>query len=91
MSWAEYLLGTVLAAYREFEARVGTLSSVRGAKTEMVLDAFERLPAQFRLFDLEKACPGVTRDMIRVVLGRLKNEGRVEAVGRGAAARWIKH
>lgn len=90
MPWAEYLLGTVLASYREFEARVGTLSSMRGAKTEMVLDAFERLPAQFRLLDLERACPGVTRDMIRVVLGRLKSEGRVGAVGRGAGARWIK-
>jgi len=88
--WAEYLLGTLLAAYREFEARVGTLSSVRGAKTEMVLQAFERLPAQFRLVDLERACPGVTRDMIRVVLNRLKNEERVEAVGRGAGARWVK-
>ena len=88
--WSEYLLGTLLAAYREFEARVGTLSTVRGAKTEMVLDAFERLPDEFRLTDLEHACPNVTRDMIRVVLNRLKQEGRVEAVGRGAGARWHK-
>ncbi len=88
--WAGYLLGTLLAAYREFEARVGTLSSARGAKTEMVRDAFERLPPQFRLVDLERACPGVTRDMIRVVLNGLKSEDRVEAVGRGAGARWLK-
>lgn len=90
LPWTEYLLGTLIAAYREFEARVGTLSSARGAKTEMVLDAFGRLPAQFRLVELERACPGVTRDMIRVVLNRLKSEGRVEAVGRGAGARWAK-
>ena len=88
--WTEYLLGTFLAAYRDFEARVGTLSSARGAKTNMVLEAFERLPAQFRMVDLERACPSVTRDMIRVVLGRLKTEGRVEAIGKGAGARWAK-
>ena len=88
--WTQYLLGTLIAAYREFEARVGTLSSARGAKTEMVLDAFERLPTSFRLVDLERACPTVTRDMIRVVLNRLKGEGRAEAVGRGAGARWHK-
>ncbi len=88
--WMEYLLGTLLAAYREFEARVGTLSSARGAKTEMVLEAFERLPPVFRLVELERACPTVTRDMIRVVLNRLKTEGRAEAIGRGAGARWHK-
>jgi hypothetical protein len=54
----------------------------------MVLEAFERLPTPFRLVDLERACPMVTRDMIRVVLNRLKSEGRAEAVGRGAGARW---
>ena len=78
------------AAYREFEARVGTLSSARGAKTGMVLEAFERLPDTFRLVELERACPTVTRDMLRVVLNRLKSEGRAEAIGRGAGARWHK-
>ena len=80
----------MLAAYREFESRVGTLSTARGAKTEMVTQAFEKMPASFRLVELEAICPNVTRDMIRVVLNRLKSEGRVEAVGRGAAARWNK-
>jgi len=88
--WTGYLLGTLIAAYREFEARVGTLSSVRGAKTEMVLEAFERMSPTFRLVDLERACPTVTRDMIRVVLNRLKSENRVVAVGRGAGAHWKK-
>ncbi len=88
--WTEYWLGTLLAAYRELEGRVETLTSARGAKTEMVLDAFGRLPHEFRLTDLERACPHVTRDMIRVVLNRLKQEGRVQAVGRGAGAVWHK-
>jgi len=88
--WTEYWLGTLLAAYRELEGRVETLSSARGAKTAMVLEAFARLPGEFRLTDLERACPHVTRDMIRVVLNRLKQEGRVQAVGRGAGAVWRK-
>jgi Fic family protein len=88
--WTEYWMGTLLAAYRELEARVETLSSARGAKTEMVLEAFGKLPYKFRLTDLERACPHVTRDMIRVVLNRLKQEGRVQAIGRGAGAVWHK-
>jgi hypothetical protein len=55
-----------------------------------VLAAFEQLPATFRLVDLERGCPVVTRDMIRVVLNRLKSEERVAAVGRGAGAQWKK-
>ncbi len=48
------------------------------------------LPEVFRLADLERACPTVTRDRIRVVLNRVKLENRVEAVGRGAGAMWHK-
>jgi Fic family protein len=37
--WTEYFLGTMLAAYKEFENRVGILTDGRGAKTELVLEA----------------------------------------------------
>lgn len=88
--WTQYFLGVLIAAYREFEMRAGQMSSPRGAKTEMVLEAINRFPQTFRLSDLERACPSVTREMIRVVLNRLKSEGRVRAVGRGAGAHWLK-
>ncbi len=91
VQWWEYFLGVMLlSAYREFEGRAGTLTTTRGAKTAMVLDAVERLPNGFRMVDLERAAPNVTRDMIRVVLNRLKKEKRVYCEGRGAAATWFK-
>ena len=34
--WWEYFLGTIIAAYKEFEERVGTITTARGAKREMV-------------------------------------------------------
>ncbi|MBA2524218.1 MAG: Fic family protein [Pyrinomonadaceae bacterium] len=82
-----YILKT---AFREFEERVGTLSTARGAKTSMVLDAIERLPDSFRMVDLERVAPNVTRDMIRVVLNRLKKENKVYCEGYGATAVWRK-
>lgn len=36
LPWTEYLLGTILAAYREFEGRFGRISSGAGSKTDMV-------------------------------------------------------
>jgi DNA-binding HxlR family transcriptional regulator len=81
----------LLSAYREFEKRAGVLTSIRGAKTATVLDAIERLPNGFRMVDLERAAPNVTREMIRVVLNRLKKENRVYCKGRGSGAIWLKH
>jgi hypothetical protein len=56
----------------------------------MVLDAIERLPDSFRMVDLERAAPNVTRDMIRVVLNRLKKNNQIYCEGYGAAAVWRK-
>src|SRR5690606_6998769 len=88
--WLHYLLGTFIASYREFESRVGSLSTTKGAKTEVVRDAFTRIGSPFRIKELEALCPTVSRDMIRVVMKELKEEGLVRAQGRGVAAEWIK-
>jgi Fic family protein len=89
--YINYLLYILKSAYREFEERAGALTTARGAKTSMVLDAIERLPDSFRMVDLERASPNVTREMIRVVLNRLKKENKIHCEGYGAAAFWRKN
>ena len=56
----------------------------------MVLDVIDRLPDGFRMVDLERVCPHVTRDMIRVVLNGLKKNQRLRCEGRGPTASWRK-
>ena len=90
LSWMEYFLATVLAAFREFEGRLGKISSGRGSKTDMVLNAINGFIGDFTLADLEKACPTVGKDMIRTLMKRLKSEGRLEALSKGRYARWRK-
>ena len=85
-----YLLFIVLAAYRELEARLGDTASPRGAKTEQVAASVAARGGEFSLVDLERACPGVSRDMIRKLLRRFQAEGAVECIGRGPGARWRK-
>ncbi|MCK4487239.1 MAG: hypothetical protein KAU38_10825, partial [Desulfobacterales bacterium] len=53
-------LGMLTSAYKEFEDRVGAITSARGAKREMVRRAFNRLPERFKIADLRQACPGVS-------------------------------
>jgi hypothetical protein len=80
----------LIAAYREFEERVGMLTTARGAKTQMILEAVRHLPEEFRLTDVERVCPQVTRDMIRKILNQLKAEGKIQPDRRGPGAIWRK-
>jgi hypothetical protein len=89
--WWEYFLGVLIGAYREFEERVGTITKARGAKTALIEQAIERLPSTFGIADLERVCPSVSRDMIRVVLNRLRKEGSLRCKGTGRKALWEKH
>lgn len=86
--YINYLLFVLKNAYREFEARVGKVASPRGAKTELVHSAVDSMQSDFTLAELERACPGVSRDMVRRVLRDLQRARRVTCLGRGPGARW---
>ena len=68
-------MGTLTAAYQEFESRVGILKSALGAKTQMVAEAIQNHPDRFQITGIERLCPTVTRDMIRVVLNKFRKQG----------------
>jgi Fic family protein len=87
--WLNYFWGVLLRAYREFEERVGTLSSGKGSKTEQIRAAVKRKMIPFAISDLETDCPAVSRDMIRLVLRQMRSEGLLGSKGRGPASRWF--
>lgn len=78
----------LLTAYREFEQRVGIVTTARGAKREMVRDAVARLPRNFKVSDVERACPGTSRPTINRALAELRREGNIRSVKRGRDAVW---
>ena len=86
--YINYILFVLKSAYREFEARAGQVKSPRGAKTALVETAITAFPGDFTLTDLERACPGVSRDMVRRVLRDLQRKKQVACLGRGPGATW---
>lgn len=91
--YINYVLSILKTAYREFAERVGEVKAPRGAKRDQVLAGIERLAAAaagFPISELEQACPGVSRDMVRRVLREQQAKGIVECQGRGPGATWIK-
>lgn len=86
--YINFILFTLKEAYKEFEERIGQLKSPRGAKTELVIEAIERIGDSFSIADIQAGCPGVGVDMIRKVLKKERDAGMVECMGRGRDARW---
>ena len=86
--WWGYFLGILTAAYGEFEDRVGRITSARGAKREMVRDAVRRLPARFKLADLQDICPGVSYPTLKRALAELKRDKLARCLGKGRDAEW---
>jgi len=88
LPWLDYFLGVLLAAYREFEDRVGAVQSPKGAKRDLVVDSIRHLPIRFTHADIARACPGVSRPTIDRALRDLKAAGELRLLKSGRDAQW---
>lgn len=88
LPWFNYFLSTIITAYKEFEQRAGQLKPGRGAKTQIIGQAIFNQAGEFSVSDIERECPGVSRDMIRVVFRQLQYEKKIICLGKGKSARW---
>ena len=88
--WFNYFLGTVLAAYKELEARTENIRPARGAKTEIVIKTIEKQFGEFTISDIAKECPLVSRDMIRIIFRQLQKKKKIRCLGKGKSAKWQK-
>lgn len=88
--WLEYMLGVIIAAYKEFESRVGTIDDSRGNKGGRVIEAIEHFVSDFTKSDIRKACPDVGDSTINRTLDKLKKEGVIERISAGRDAQWRK-
>lgn len=85
-----YLLYILKQAYKIFEERAGKTSEPRGAKTEIIKSAILKLNEEFKISEVQSAAPGVSLDMIRTVLQKMRDEGLLESSRGGRNAVWRK-
>jgi len=78
----KYLLGTILAAYRDFEDRVNLVSKKLSA-FEMVEKAVNNKIGKFTKSDIMEMCPEIGRASVENALKRLCDEGKIEKHGGG--------
>lgn len=90
--WWEYFLGVMLlGAYCEFEDRVGAITVTQGAKREIIIDTVRRLPREFRVADVKRACPGVSQATLNRTLAELRRAGEIECLRGGRDAVWRRN
>jgi Fic family protein len=89
-SYIGYILWILKTAYDEFAQRTRQIALPKGAKTELIEAALEKIEGTFTLATLEAKCTGVSRDMIRKVLKDMQKAGKIKCLGRGPMAPWEK-
>lgn len=80
--FVKYLLGTILAAYRDFESRVNIVSKKISA-FEMVEQAVNNKIGKFTKSDIMEMCPEIGRASVENALKKLCDEGKLEKHGGG--------
>jgi len=91
MPWLQYFWGVLLRSYKEFEERVGEVRSTKISKTEQVRMAVARKIGQFAISDIESECPHISRDMIKLVLRDMRDEGAISVKGKGRGSKWVRN
>ncbi len=84
LPFIKYLLGTILAAYRDFEDRMELVTPKR-ASIEIVADAVKLKIGKFTKSEVMELCPSISRASVENALSALVEQGKIsrEGVGRG--------
>ena len=87
--FVRYMLGVVLASYRDFESRVEGLIVSRKSKPERVEAVLERHLGKVTKRDILAECPDISTTTVERALRGLLASGRVEKVGAGRATGYV--
>lgn len=80
----QYLLGTILAAYRDFQDRVNIVGKKMSAR-EMVERAVHSRIGKFTKADIVERCPEIGKGSVEQTLKKLCDEGKIKKEGIGKA------
>jgi len=86
--WFNYFLGTLLAAYKEFEGRAANIKPARGVKTAIIMKAINDQQGEFSISAIERDCPSISRVMIKKVFFQMQKDKKIKCLGKGQSAKW---
>ncbi len=81
--FTRYLLGVVLAAYRDFENRVNTFSSITDGKPGRVRAIIKETPGKITKSEIMKRCPDISQVTVQRALNELLKSREIIKLGGG--------
>ena len=85
----KYLLGTILAAYKDFEERMD-LVAVKLSALEMVTRASSNKLGRFSKQDIRELCPTLSDSAIEGALRKLVQDGTLTRLGAGRTTHYVR-
>lgn len=89
LPFIKYILGTILAAYKEFEDRFAIIKKKLPA-LEMVRKATQNKIGKFNKQDIRELCPSLSISSIEGELRKLVSSGELKREGSGKATHYIR-
>ncbi len=87
--FVKYMLGVIIAAYRDFEDRV-QLVSESDCAFDMVKKAVTSKIGKFTKADIAATCPSISNSSVESSLKKLTREGLIEKLGASRATYYVK-
>ena len=81
--FVRYMLGVIVAAYREFSSRVELLTNAKLTKAERVRETIRNHLGTITKADIAARCPDISEVTIERALAELKNAGEILKIGGG--------
>lgn len=88
-AFVKYLLGTIIAAYRDFESRVDLVGEKQTSR-DMVINAITQKVGKFTKSDIADYCPKIGTSTIENILKSLCEEGLIEKCGGGRSTYYVR-
>ncbi len=87
--FVRYMLGVVLAAYRDLESRIDAVLTAKATKTERVEAFLGSSIGKVTKSQIIEACPDISQITVERALHALVNEGKIEKVGGGRGSGYV--
>lgn len=87
--FVNYLLGVVVAAYREFSLRVQVLITAGLTKSDRIEQVMKGTIGTITKAELVKKCPDISQITIQRALIELQNAGKIKKIGGGRYTKYI--
>ena len=84
-----YMLGTILAAYREFENRLALVKKKGCSKSDRVREAIRNQLGKFTKSEIVARCPDISQITVQRTLANLMKSREIKKLGNGRYAAYV--